>query len=168
MRAQNQDGSWGDNPGFPGEVGNTCIAALALMATGDTISRGEHSRRIRRAVDWLLQRTRGVGAANLVLDRDTLLQRKLGENIDLYLVALLWSQVLGQHPDAEIAAFAALRRDAEANPLVRSFAEAQELLQGVADLVNGFVGKTLQTGRVPTHDEVFAKQGGCGSGCGCH
>jgi cell fate (sporulation/competence/biofilm development) regulator YlbF (YheA/YmcA/DUF963 family) len=71
-------------------------------------------------------------------------------------------------PDAEIAAFAALRRDAEANPLVRSFAEAQELLQGVADLVNGFVGKTLQTGRVPTHDEVFAKQGGCGSGCGCH
>src|SRR5262249_39599260 len=31
LRAQNHDGSFGDNPGSPGEIGNTCIAALALI-----------------------------------------------------------------------------------------------------------------------------------------
>jgi cell fate (sporulation/competence/biofilm development) regulator YlbF (YheA/YmcA/DUF963 family) len=70
--------------------------------------------------------------------------------------------------DAEIADFTALRRKAEANELVRSFSEAQETLQGIANLVNGFVTKTLEKGRVPTEQEVFGNQGGCGSGCGCH
>lgn len=71
--------------------------------------------------------------------------------------------------DAEINAFSLLRDQAEANPLVQSFNEAQETLQGIANLVNGFVTKTLEKGRVPTQEEVFGNQGGsCGSGCGCH
>ena len=70
--------------------------------------------------------------------------------------------------DSEIAAFAALRAKAEANTLITRFSESQEVLQGVANLVNGFVTKTLEKGRVPTEEEVFGNQGGCGSGCGCH
>ena len=49
--AQNRDGSWGDNAGTPGEIGNTCIAILAFLATGDTMTKGRHCRRIRRAVE---------------------------------------------------------------------------------------------------------------------
>ncbi len=71
--------------------------------------------------------------------------------------------------DAEIEAFSQLRDQAEANPLIQNFNEAQETLQGIATLVNGFITKTLEKGRVPTQEEVFANQsGGCGSGCGCH
>jgi cell fate (sporulation/competence/biofilm development) regulator YlbF (YheA/YmcA/DUF963 family) len=71
--------------------------------------------------------------------------------------------------ESEIAAFTSLRTKADANDLVRSFSEAQETLQGIANLVNGFVSKTLEKGRVPTQEEVFGNQGGgCGSGCGCH
>ena len=71
--------------------------------------------------------------------------------------------------DSEISAFSALRDRAESNPLVRQFSEAQETLQGIANLVNGFVTKTLEKGRVPTQEEVFGQQGGsCGTGCGCH
>ena len=71
--------------------------------------------------------------------------------------------------DADINAFSLLRDQAEANPLIQQFTEAQQTLQGIATMVNGFVTKTLEKGRVPTDEEVFGNQGGgCGSGCGCH
>ncbi len=97
--AQNGDGSWGDNPGFPGEVGNTCIATLALMSTGSTGTRGRYYREIRRGLDWLASRIPYFGSNDGGRDQGTLLQRKLGENIDLYLATLLYSQVLGNAID---------------------------------------------------------------------
>jgi cell fate (sporulation/competence/biofilm development) regulator YlbF (YheA/YmcA/DUF963 family) len=71
--------------------------------------------------------------------------------------------------ESEINAFSLLRDQAEANPLIQNFNEAQETLQGIANLVNGFVTKTLEKGRIPSQEEVFGNQGGgCGTGCGCH
>jgi hypothetical protein len=98
LRAQNTDGSWGDNPGSPGEVGNTAIACLALLAHGSTPTRGRHCLRLRRAFDWLAQRTRNYDGGR-ELDRMTLLHRKLGNNADLYLVALLYTQSLSLSPE---------------------------------------------------------------------
>lgn len=68
---------------------------------------------------------------------------------------------------AEVSRFEALQGQADAHEGIQSFMAAQDLLQDVANKVNGFVTKTLEKGRVPTHDEVFG-QAGCGSGCGCH
>jgi cell fate (sporulation/competence/biofilm development) regulator YlbF (YheA/YmcA/DUF963 family) len=68
--------------------------------------------------------------------------------------------------DADRTAFAAARSRAEANPLVVRFSEAQGVLQEVANLVNSYVTKTLEKGRVPTAKELSG--GSCGSGCGCH
>jgi hypothetical protein len=99
LAAQNRDGSWGDNPGSPGEVGNTAIACLALLAHGSTPSRGVHCMPVRRGFDWLAKRTRNYAGGN-ELDRTTLLHRKLGNNADLYLVALLYSQSLGVNVEA--------------------------------------------------------------------
>jgi len=71
--------------------------------------------------------------------------------------------------EADINAFSLLRDQAEANPLIQQFNEAQETLQGIANLVHGFVTKTLEKGRVPTQEEVLGSGGGsCGTGCGCH
>src|SRR5262245_17030410 len=75
LRAQNNDGSWGDNPGSPGEVGNTAIACLALLAHGSTPTRGPHSPVLLRAFEWLGKRTRGY-AGGKELDCYTLLHRK--------------------------------------------------------------------------------------------
>jgi hypothetical protein len=47
------------------------------------------------------------------------------------------------------------------------FLNAQEVLSGVAEAVNAFVSKTLESGRVPSAEEMV-KKGGCGEGCGCH
>lgn len=67
----------------------------------------------------------------------------------------------------EVSRFEDLQKQADDHQGIQSFMAAQDLLQDVANKVNGFVTKTLEKGRVPTHDEVFG-QGGCGSGCGCH
>jgi hypothetical protein len=101
LRAQNTDGSWGNDPGGAGDVGNTCIAALALLGHGSTPTRGPNAHALRRAVDWVMRQTRGF-EEGLVHFRDgTLLQRKLGNNADLYLVSLLYSQLLGMCVDVE-------------------------------------------------------------------
>jgi cell fate (sporulation/competence/biofilm development) regulator YlbF (YheA/YmcA/DUF963 family) len=63
--------------------------------------------------------------------------------------------------------FEDLQDQAESHAGIRGFNDAQQVLQGVANMVNAFVSKTLEKGKVPTTDEVFG-QGGCGEGCGCH
>lgn len=67
----------------------------------------------------------------------------------------------------EVNRFQSLQDQADAHEGIQNFVAAQDLLQDVANKVNGFVAKTLEKGRVPSHDEVFGS-GGCGSGCGCH
>jgi prenyltransferase beta subunit len=95
VAAQNHDGSWGDDRGSRGDISNTCIATLALLSTGDTVTRGKHAARIRRAVDYVFLRARRSGGDVDLLDQGTLMQRKLGPSVDLYLAALLLSQVIG-------------------------------------------------------------------------
>ena len=69
--------------------------------------------------------------------------------------------------NSEVRSYEELQGKADAHDGIREFSEAQQVLQGVANLVNGFVSKTLEKGRVPTTEEVFGG-GGCGEGCGCH
>jgi hypothetical protein len=99
LAAQNRDGSWGDEPGMAGDVGNTAFAALALLATNNTPTRGEHAFALRRAVDWLMLKTRGFDSSPPSFRMGTLLQRKLGENADLYLVCVCYSQLVGMNVD---------------------------------------------------------------------
>ena len=58
LMAQNRDGSWGSEPGMPGDISNTAMATIALMSTGSTVRRGKHHKQIRRAVDWSLRRVK--------------------------------------------------------------------------------------------------------------
>jgi cell fate (sporulation/competence/biofilm development) regulator YlbF (YheA/YmcA/DUF963 family) len=73
----------------------------------------------------------------------------------------------GEEPtDTETRRFADLQNRCEAHPAVSAFLEAQEILSGIAELVNSYVGKSLERGQVPSESEV--RGGGCGEGCGCH
>ncbi len=69
--------------------------------------------------------------------------------------------------DEEVQELVELKAEADNHDGIAAFHQAQDVLQGVAELVSGFVSRTLETGRVPTKDEVM-KKGGCGEGCGCH
>lgn len=77
-----------------------------------------------------------------------------------------------QHHDeeptqAEIQRFNSLQESCEANPVIAGFLNAQDILSGVAEAVNAFVSKSLQSGEVPSAEQLV-KKGGCGEGCGCH
>ena len=68
--------------------------------------------------------------------------------------------------DQEIDDFNADRQALLANPVAKGFLEAQQAVQQMQDLVNSFVAKTFELGRVP--EEKDFNSGGCGTGCGCH
>jgi cell fate (sporulation/competence/biofilm development) regulator YlbF (YheA/YmcA/DUF963 family) len=71
--------------------------------------------------------------------------------------------------DEEVEQLQDLEEQANANPAIINFQTAQDALQNVANMVNGFVAKTLEKGHVPTMEDVFPQDGGCcGGGCGCH
>lgn len=82
--------------------------------------------------------------------------------------ALHQKQHHDEEPTAEeVSRFNALQDRCEASPVITGFLGAQETLSGVAEAVNAFVGKSLESGRVPSPEEMV-KKGGCGEGCGCH
>jgi cell fate (sporulation/competence/biofilm development) regulator YlbF (YheA/YmcA/DUF963 family) len=82
--------------------------------------------------------------------------------------ALHQKQHQGEQPNGEeITRFNGLQDRCDANPVITLFLNAQEVLSGVAEAVNAFVSKTLESGRVPSAEEMV-KKGGCGEGCGCH
>lgn len=74
----------------------------------------------------------------------------------------------GEEPsDTEVSRFNSLQDKCESSPVISSFLNAQQILSGVAEAVNAFVSKSLESGRVPSADDM-EKKGGCGEGCGCH
>ena len=66
----------------------------------------------------------------------------------------------------EIADFEAERDALLANPIARSFLDAQEHLHEVQQSVQKQINKTLELGRLPASEDL--EEGSCGHGCGCH
>jgi len=66
----------------------------------------------------------------------------------------------------EIADFEAERDALLANPIARSFLDAQEHMHEVQQSIHKQVNKTLELGRIPVGEDL--EEGSCGHGCGCH
>lgn len=98
LQAQNRDGSWGLDAATPSDITCTSIAALALMAGGNTERGGpdpESVAAVRKAVGFVakrVDRTRG----DFSQGQQTLPQRKLGAQVDSFFAAVLLSQTFGQ------------------------------------------------------------------------
>ncbi len=67
----------------------------------------------------------------------------------------------------EIADFEKQRDALLANPVARGFLDAQEELHHLQHSIQKYVSKTLETGRVPTAEDLSESCGGH-DGCGCH
>lgn len=70
--------------------------------------------------------------------------------------------------DADLEEYETLRKTADGNPKVKSFMDAQSALNALHQKVSKYVSKTIENGKVPTTEEMNAKDGCCGGGCGCH
>jgi len=98
----------------PPDVGNTCMAALALIRAGNTPKQGSYSKQLIKAAEFIEQHVESADKESLYVTpvRDTQLQSKIGRYVDTFLTALVLTELKGQMPDkkAEDRLFAALNK----------------------------------------------------------
>src|SRR4029077_7004399 len=70
VKQQFKDGHWGAN-GDQYPVSMTALGGLAMLMEGSTIKEGKYSKHIRRAADWLMERSmRGANRDGLIGNPD--------------------------------------------------------------------------------------------------
>ena len=104
--AQNKNGGWGagshsrqdiiDPHAVEADPATTAMVSMALLRSGNSLSKGEHSARLRRALNYLLEATENspTDSYNITKQTGTQIQTKLGANIDVILTAQFFSNVL--------------------------------------------------------------------------
>ena len=108
---QHKDGGWGQGGGWrtatqggrvegaevedPSDVGNTCIAALALIRAGSTPKSGPYANNVARAIDYINSQIKASDEESLFITsvRGTQLQSKIGQYVDTFLAALVLSEL---------------------------------------------------------------------------
>ena len=112
---QNADGGWGQGGGWrtgesgrvegenvkdPSDVGNTCVAVLALVRSGSLPTSGEYATHVTKGIDFICANVEKADRQSIwVTDvRDTQLQSKIGRYVDTFLAALVLSELKGTTP----------------------------------------------------------------------
>jgi hypothetical protein len=114
---QHKDGGWGQGGGWrqnlegsgrvegeqvvdPPDLGNTCIATLALVRAGNTPDKGPYAKNVARAVALICNYVERSDEDSLYATdvRDTQLQSKIGRYVDTFLAGLVLSELKGKMP----------------------------------------------------------------------
>src|SRR5262245_10433311 len=111
---QQTNGGWGQGGGWrtaeqggrveganvqdPPDVGNTCIACLALMRAGNTPTSGEYKENVARAIAFLCGKIEGADKESLYVTdiRNTQLQSKIGPYVDTFLTTMVLAELKGK------------------------------------------------------------------------
>lgn len=98
LKAQNRDGSWGLDVGREGCISCTVVAALAVMANGNTERGGPDPNgvlAIRKALDFILRHAQRM-KGDIWKGEATLVQNKLGQSIHSIFATVFLTQIYGQ------------------------------------------------------------------------
>jgi prenyltransferase/squalene oxidase-like repeat protein len=98
LKAQNRDGSWGLDEGREGCISCTVVAALAIMANGNTERGGPDTdgvHAIRKGLEFVLRHARRM-KGDIWKGEATLVQHKLGKSIHSIFATVFLTQVYGQ------------------------------------------------------------------------
>jgi hypothetical protein len=89
--------SFSDKP----DVADTCIAALALVRSGNTPRQGPYRDAVAKAVKFVRAQVEASDAKSLSVSdvQGTRVQQKLGPNIDTFLASILLAEVKGKMAD---------------------------------------------------------------------
>jgi len=89
-----------DNLKDKANVADTCIAALALIRSGSTPSKGQYAGNVRSAVNFVCAQVEESDAKSLsVTDiKGTRVQMKLGPYIDTFMASMLLTEAKGKMP----------------------------------------------------------------------
>ncbi len=101
LSAMRNDGSVGTDIGHPPDLGCTAMLGLALLSEGNCPTGGVHQQELMRVLDAVLNMLDRFPNKQIPAREQTLVQRKIGANADIFLAALFLSQVRGEAAAAE-------------------------------------------------------------------
>jgi hypothetical protein len=105
-KAQNQNGGWGagshnrqdirDPHAVQTDPATTAMVAMALLRSGSTLTKGDYSPHLKKALNYLLVATENspANSYNITDITGTQIQTKLGANIDVILAAQFFTNIL--------------------------------------------------------------------------
>ena len=88
----------------PSDMGNTCVAVLALIRSGSMPTagptEGEYTAQVSKGIDFICEHVEQADRQSIwVTDvRDTQLQSKIGQYVDTFLAASVLSELKGKVP----------------------------------------------------------------------
>ena len=115
---QHESGGWGQGGGWRNvdqgrveggevkdlpDVGNTAVAALALIRAGNTPKEGKYAKQLAKAVAFLADKIEKSDKESLYVTdvKGTQLQGKIGQYIDTFLAALVLAELKGKMADPQ-------------------------------------------------------------------
>jgi hypothetical protein len=117
IKNQQDDGGWNQGGGWrtaiqnagggriegkdvedPSDVGNTCVALLALIRAGSTPTDGDHKDAVKKGLRYLFTKVEKAKADDLYVTdvRNTQLQSKIGPYIDTFMANLVLAELKGK------------------------------------------------------------------------
>jgi len=129
VKNQQEDGGWNQGGGWrtginqggrvegkqvedPSDMGNTCIALLALIRAGNTPTDGEYKALVKKGLQFVFARVEKSKAEDLYVTdvRNTQLQSKIGPFIDTFLANLVLAELKGRAGDDDKRLMACLEK----------------------------------------------------------
>jgi hypothetical protein len=117
IKQQHANGGWGQGGGWrtidngsriegsevkdPPDVGNTCIAVLALIRAGNTAKDGPYSKEVAKAVEFVCGYVAKSDDKSLYVTdvKGTQIQTKIGPYVDTFLTSMVLAELKGKMPD---------------------------------------------------------------------
>ncbi len=114
VKQQNANGGWGQGGGWrvgtngrvegaedPPDVGNTCLAVLALVRAGNTPKDGPYAKNVAKGVDFICANIEKSDGKSLYVTeiKGTQLQSKIGEYVDTFLSSMVLAELKGRMQD---------------------------------------------------------------------
>ena len=117
VKQQHSNGGWGQGGGWrtvenggriegaqvqdPPDVGNTCIATLALIRAGNTAKDGAYAKNVAKAIEFICGHVEKSDEKSLYVTnlKGTQLHSKIGPFVDTFLTSLVLSELKGNMPD---------------------------------------------------------------------
>jgi hypothetical protein len=117
VKQQDADGGWGQGGGWrvgdqgirvegaqvndPPDVGNTCVALLALVRAGNTPKEGPYAKNVTKAVAFICARIEKADDKSLDVSdiKGTQLQSKIGPYVDTFLASMVLAELKGKMGD---------------------------------------------------------------------
>lgn len=127
VKSQQEDGGWNQGGGWrvgnggggrveganvedPSDIGNTCLALLALVRAGNTPTSGEYKDAVNKGLAFVTKRIEKCDTDSLYVTdvRNTQLQSKIGPYVDTFLANLLLAELKDKSGEQNKALVAAL------------------------------------------------------------